>query len=109
MAGRSTESLDVIRARSMYRIEDERHAEPIAEYGTLSEAIAELERLSSVPWDADPNRAPCQNWRNCGRVYELIEYDASALPWKEVRRVPGLEISRKGVQWLGDLREKGRE
>jgi hypothetical protein len=88
---------------SIYVIEDERHSERLGEYPALSGAVAELERLKSVPWDAAPNQAPCQNWRECGRLYEIVEYDTSDRPWKEVRRIPALEITRTVVQWLEQL------
>ena len=87
-----------------YVIEDERHSERMGEYHVLALAVAELERLKAVPWDASPNQAPCQNWRECGRMYEIIEYDTSERPWKEIRRLPMLEVSRTSVQWLGESR-----
>jgi hypothetical protein len=86
-----------------YIIEDERHSERMGEYSALAAAIAELERWKAVPWDAPPNQAPCQNWRECGRMYEIVEYDTSDRPWKEVRRLPALEVSRTVVQWLDEL------
>ena len=88
---------------SIYVIEDERHDEPVGEYSALAEVIEELKRLKAVPWDASPNRAPCQNWHNCGRMYEIIEYDASERPRREIRRIPALEVSRTVVQWLEQL------
>jgi hypothetical protein len=88
---------------SIYVIEDQWHDEPFGEYAVLTEAIAELERLRVVPWDAPPNKAPCQNWQNCGRLFEIIEYDTSDQSRKEVRRIPALEVSRTAVQWLEQL------
>jgi hypothetical protein len=41
------------------------------------------------------------NWRNCGREYEIIEYDDSCLPWKEARRVTVLSVSACGTKWTG--------
>ena len=86
-----------------YIITDERHDERMGEFSEFAAAVVELERLKNVPWDAAPNQAPCQNWRECGRLYEIVEYDTSERPWKEVRRLPALEISRTVVQWLDDL------
>jgi hypothetical protein len=84
----------------MFRIEDELHAEPIGgEYETLESAVAELRRLAEIPWDREPNRCPCTNWRNCGRRYEIIEYSA-ADPVPVIRRFRALEISAAIVKWV---------
>jgi hypothetical protein len=84
----------------IYAIEDERHDERIGEYSNLPAAVAELERLKDVAWDVSPNRSPCENWRKCGRLYEIVEYDLSETPRKQMRRIPALEVSRTAVQWL---------
>jgi hypothetical protein len=84
----------------MFRIEDEMHAEPHRDFETRDEAMAELRRLAAIKWDEEPNRAPCTNWRNCGRHYELVHYDVSAEPWRELSREPVLHISAAGVGWL---------
>ena len=84
----------------MFIIEDERHAEWVGEYGTREEAVAELQRLSKVPWDQTPNQAPCTGWETCGRSYELVEFDAASTPWRELQRQPALNVSRAGAEWL---------
>ena len=85
----------------MYIIEDERHAEPQkGQYQSLAEAVAELQRRASLPWNQEPNVAPCQQWRTCGRTYEIVEYDTSSTPWREMSRVPYLEVTAGGVRWL---------
>lgn len=87
----------------MFKIEDERHAEPQeGDYRSIAEAVAELQRRQALPWDKEPNVAPCQQWRTCGRVYEIIEYDTASTPWRELSRVPYLEITAGGVRWLHD-------
>jgi len=83
----------------MFVIEDELHADHCGEFGTHEEAIAELRRRATVPWDEEPNVAPCAAWEKCGRRYELVEYDTSVAPWREVRRRRVLEISKSGVIW----------
>lgn len=84
----------------MFVIEDESHAErQEGEFRTRAEAIAELERRASIPWNEEPNCAPCTNWRNCGRRYEVVEYDDAARPWVERARELILTISVKGVEW----------
>jgi len=47
-----------------------------------------------------PNRASCTNWLNCGRRYELIEYDDTTSPWKELSQNLILRISASGVRWI---------
>ncbi|MBX9792336.1 MAG: hypothetical protein K2Y37_25835 [Pirellulales bacterium] len=83
----------------MFVIEDERHAESVGQFKGLDLALVELRQLATIPWDQQPNLAPCTNWRNCGRTYEVVEYDDSQSPWKELRRISALEISATGVQW----------
>ena len=82
-----------------FQIEDDKHAEPQGDFSTLDEAIAELRHRAEIPWDSPPNVAPCQNWRTCGRTYEIIEYDDSTLPWQEMKRYGGLEVSKAGMKW----------
>jgi hypothetical protein len=87
----------------MVVIEDERHAEWQGEFESLHDAIAELRLRETIPWDQSPNVAPCTNWRNCGRSYEIIEYDDLSKPWKELRRIAALDISATGVFWSDDF------
>ncbi len=83
----------------MFLIEDELHAEQQdGEFPSLEAAIAELERRAKIPWNEPPNLAPCTSWETCGRNYEVIEYDPSTR--KELRRIPALEVSSNGAQWL---------
>ena len=90
----------------MITIEDRIHCQRVAECETLDEAISELRYLASIPWDQAPNRAPCKSWRTCGRDYELREVDDTQVPWKTLRRVFALKLSRNGVIWASDLEEK---
>ena len=83
----------------MFVIEDENHAEQSGEFATLEEALAELRRRALIPWNDEPNVAPCTSWKTCGRDYEILEYDDHARPWKIVRRVAGFEVSAAGVVW----------
>lgn len=85
----------------MFRIEDERHCEPQAgQYQSLDEAVAELRRRALLPWNEEPNVAPCQQWRTCGRTYEVVEYDTSSTPWRELSRLAYLEVTANCVRWL---------
>jgi hypothetical protein len=85
-------------------IEDESHDEPQGEFATAGDALAELRRRAEIPWDHDPNRAPCQSWQTCGRRYELVEFDDRDTPRKELRRELVLEISADGIEWHRDSR-----
>lgn len=88
-------------SHSVFKIEDERHAEPLpGEFSSLAAAAVELRRLAALPWNQVPNVAPCTNWRTCGRKYEVVEYDVSTRPWKELNRVTALEVSAEGIKWL---------
>lgn len=70
----------------MFAIEDEMHDERCGEFSTRERAMAELRRLALLPWDQEPSQCPCIDWRTCGRRYELVEYDTSALPGREIGR-----------------------
>ena len=87
---------------TLFMVEDETHCESGGNFATFDDALAELRRRSCVPWDSEPNRAPCVQWRTCGRTYEIIEYDTSHAPWKQLQRVRVLEISAAGVRWVRD-------
>jgi len=87
----------------MFKIEDERHAElQVGEFATFDDAVAELRRRAHLPWDQQPNVAPCTNWRNCGRYYEVIEYDDSVRPWQELSRTLVLEVDAQGARWSAE-------
>ena len=76
------------------------YAELHGKFPSFRQAIDELQRLAAIPWNEKPNRAPCSNWKTCGRNYEVVEYDES---WSEVRRISVLEVSASGVKWSDDL------
>lgn len=80
-------------------VEDEAHAELCGEYPSIEIAMTDLKRWALIPWDQTPNRAPCSSWQTCGRKYEVVEYDDSQVPWKELHRTPVLNISAAGVEW----------
>lgn len=90
---------------AMFVIEDESHAEPQGEFTSLGLALEELRRRAAIPWDQPPNVAPCVSWETCGRRYEVIEYDQSQVPWKELRRIFVLEVSAAGVEWAQEFRD----
>lgn len=85
----------------LFCIEDEIHAELVGEgFVSFQAALTEVRRLASIPWDVEPNVAPCKSWRTCGRHYEIVEYETSTEPsWKELRRFPVVEVMSDGVRW----------
>ena len=87
----------------MFIIEDESHAEQQkGEFQTFEDAFSELERISKIPWNEIPNRCPCSNWKDCGRNYQIIEYDTTQAPWKELQQKDILTISAKEIKWSTD-------
>lgn len=80
-------------------IEDESHVEQVSEHASLSDAWDALRHLATIPWDHEPNVAPCKSWQTCGRNYVVIECETSVQPWQELWRVFGLSVSAKGVVW----------
>ena len=84
----------------MFKIEDESHAEPQkGEFDSFEAAMNELKSRAQLPWDEAPNRCPCTSWKTCGRNYQIIEYDDSTIPWKELDRHDVLTVSAQGVIW----------
>jgi len=85
----------------MFIIEDEMHAEPQkGQFKTFEDAYAEIQRRAAIPWTQKPNRCPCTNWKECERSYQILEYDTTKIPWRELRRTEIMTISAKGVKWM---------
>jgi hypothetical protein len=83
----------------MFYLFDELHDEPFGEFASFSDAVAEVRRLASLPWDQEPNLAPCTAWRTCGREYEIREGIAFDLPGPLQRGTRVASISATGVVW----------
>ena len=92
--------------KKFFVIEDELHSEQHGEFGDLESAVAELRRRAHIPWDHEPNVAPCTSWRTCGRNYEIIEYEEDHDHWRELNRLPAMEISSDGVKWSESFGEQ---
>lgn len=85
----------------MFQIEDESHAEPQrGKFESYDDALNEIKNRAKIPWDKAPNRCPCSNWKTCGRHYQIIQYDDTTVPWKELNRYSILKISAKGIIWI---------
>jgi hypothetical protein len=72
-------------------------------FHTRAEAISELERRALISWNEEPNRAPCTNWRNCGRRYVILEWNGAG---DELSRESILGVCRRRV-WSGDRDDLG--
>lgn len=82
-----------------YVIEEEWHCSLEWEYNTFQEALDELKRRSEIPWNIEPNKAPCMSWESCSKLYVIIEYDISITPYIMLDKKEILEISSKWVDW----------
>lgn len=92
----------------LFKIDDEFHADLLdGNHPSFEAALAEVRRLAVLPWDSEPNQTPCENWRNCGRFWEIVEFEAPDMAdmgtWHEIQRTPAMEISQAGVIWHGDF------
>lgn len=93
----------------MFRFEiyDVIHCDSISQHDSLADAWAQLRILSVIPWNAEPNVAPCASWEDCGREYVINEYDTTTRPWILLRTHQALSISRAGIRWVPDAPESG--
>ena len=86
-------------SNSVFVLEDDIHAEWGGEFRSFDEALSEIRVRSKIAWDQQPNICPCQNWKECGREYSIVEFDSSTTPWTELDRIPVLSVSAKAVSW----------
>lgn len=84
----------------LYVIEDEWHGEHCGDFESFDAAVSELKRRAKLPWDTEPNVAPCQDWRTCGRSYAIVEYDPRSESGRVLSRTQMFEMDSKGVRWL---------
>ncbi len=89
----------------IFQIEDMMHAEWHKKFNSKKEAWEEIEYLSKIPWNNTPNKAPCEGWEECQRIWAIITYDDSNIPWKEKESVEVVQISSKGVEWLKEKKD----
>jgi hypothetical protein len=84
----------------VFVIDDDIHCDLNDRFPTFELALADLRRRAQIPWDQEPNRAPCKQWRTCGRRYVVMEIEKPrGKPSKVLQRVIVLEVSSRGVQW----------
>lgn len=84
----------------LFKIDDEFHADLLdGDFPSFEAALAQVRRLAALPWDSEPNQALCINWQDCGRLYQIVEYDTAGPYWTEIKETPVVEISRQGVIW----------
>lgn len=81
-------------------LEDQAHAETVANFSDEASAIRKVRRLFATPWNEPPNLAPCMDWETCGREYDLLVYETSTSPWTLVIRRAALIVTAKGRELL---------
>ncbi len=89
----------------MFVIEDTAHCESFGRYESFELALDEIKRLATIPWNKKPIKAPCSEWKNCGRFFEIVEYDMSVTPWICKGRKAVLESTSKGLCWAEKFTE----
>jgi len=91
--------------KTIVTLEDLSHAEyQEGSFKSVAEAFKELQRRAEIPWNEIPNICPCTCWEKCGREYEIVEFDISSDPWRELRRLGCLKISADGIIWSDDFK-----
>ena len=91
---------------AQFSIEDEVLSDvgpPPNEFADVEDAIEELRRRAGIPWNREPNRAPCASWPNCKRRWVLL---GESEIWKEPIWV---EVSAAGVKWSEEIAQRRSE
>jgi hypothetical protein len=52
----------------VFTIYDEFHCELEGDFASFDDAVAALVKRAKIPWNEEPNRAPCTSWKTCGRI-----------------------------------------
>lgn len=87
--------------KQLFQVYDLEHSDAVGQFDTLDESIAMVRDLAVLPWDSEPNRCPCQQWKTCSRKYEIRVFDISENKWEFLRRtVPLLSVSSNETNWL---------
>ena len=77
-------------------LEDDIHAEYIAEFDTFDSALKKAEELAALPWDDEQNKCPCSSWKTCERQYDIVEFQVIGDNWGEINRTEVFKISSAG-------------
>lgn len=80
-------------------LRDDLHDESFGEFATREQAMAAANRLVALPWDDPQIRAPCTNWRSCGRDFWLESHDPSAGPGSRPHGEFVASIRADGIRW----------
>jgi len=92
-----------------FRIEDKTHCDDHGTFESFQDAYDAIIGFTSIPWDKRPNRAPCRNWRNCGRYFQIVESRSWTCPesekvkYEHVGTTEICKISCEGVLWIHDV------
>ena len=83
----------------MFILLDKFHYERIGIYDSYEEALNKAIEISKIPWNIPPNKAPCTNWKKCGREYVIVERIKKNNKSLKVSEVDIFNISSNGVIW----------
>ena len=85
----------------IYLIDDDFHSEGISRHATFEDAKREIDRLSTIPLNTEPNFPPCGHLDTCGRRYEIVRFEVNENnEWLELDRTPIVELRQSGIKWL---------
>ena len=88
----------------MFYVVDEIHCEYSEPFASFENAENEIRHRCAFPWDAPPNRAPCRNWRKCGRKYQIVEAHDSDNDNLKSATTDVCEVREFGIVWHGGFK-----
>ena len=100
----NTVSQDSNRVTSRFIVDDQRHCQRMGQFDSYEAARLAIIGFVSNPWNEKPNRAPCSNWKKCGRHYDIIETSESGA---YLTSTPVCKIDCEGVIWLDEPSDEG--
>ena len=83
----------------MFIVDDDIHCELIGEFRTFEDAKSFLEKTAELSWDDRPNRAPCVDWKRCGRKYVIYD-DGGVSSYLLNTPTPILNVNAEGIEWI---------
>lgn len=80
-------------------IEDEGHSEKLDRFPTFDDALNKMKIIKNIPWNKEPNKCPCAQWKTCKREYKIAEYEIIDGKWKLLKKTDIFDISSIGIDW----------
>jgi hypothetical protein len=91
----------------IYLIEDEVHSDGLGgRYSTFESALAEVQRIVTLPFEEEPHNPPCASWQQCKREIVIKEVEIISSPQipgprlRVITEIPILTTSANGVIWM---------